>query len=106
MITVASTSAASSSTSSSTSSGVLVFLFALGAVAVWFGARWAFNLGGAADGMLARRRAVLQLRGSRTGELRLADNDGLGASFFRLTDGVMAVAGLVLLVTGLALAVS
>ncbi|MEV0850410.1 hypothetical protein AB0J21_31905 [Streptomyces sp. NPDC049954] len=101
MITKASALAASSSSSP----GSLVLLFALGAVAVWFGARWAFNLGGAVDGMLARRRAVLELRGSRTGELSLADNDGFGPWFFRLAGSVMALAGVVLLLLGLALAV-
>ncbi|MEV7796114.1 hypothetical protein AB0O68_29610 [Streptomyces sp. NPDC087512] len=96
--------AAPSAAASSDPVGVLILLAVLGVAAIWFGGRWAFNLGGAVETTLARRRAALELRGLRTGDLGLADTEGLGPSFFRLIGGVMAVAGLVLLTLSLILA--
>ncbi|MER6789857.1 hypothetical protein ABT330_35525 [Streptomyces sp. NPDC000658] len=96
--------AAPSAAASSSPTGALILLAVLGVAAVCFGARWAFNLRGAVDTTLARRRAALELRGARTGDLSLAETDGVSAGFFRLVGGVLTAAGLVLLVLSLALA--
>ncbi|MFJ4619741.1 hypothetical protein [Streptomyces sp. NPDC088812] len=100
MFMIATTSAATSSDPT----GVLIFLAALGAAAVFMGARLAFNLRGAVDATLARRRAALELRGQRTGDLSLAETDSLGPGFFKLIGSVVAVAGLALLALSLILA--
>ncbi|MFC8826628.1 hypothetical protein ACFT9I_14945 [Streptomyces sp. NPDC057137] len=84
-------------TDADTPTGLLIFLGAMGAVAVIIGARWAFNLRGAVDSTLQRRRAVLELKGQRTGDLGLAVNDSIGPSFFRIIGSVVAVAGFGLL---------
>ncbi|MER6415618.1 hypothetical protein [Streptomyces humidus] len=102
MLMIATTSAAASSNPT----GVLIFLAALGAAAVYIGARWAFNLRGAVDATLARRRAALELRGQRTGNLSLADTESLGLGFFKLIGSVIAVGGLVLLALSMILAIS
>ncbi|WP_143098943.1 hypothetical protein [Streptomyces sp. yr375] len=93
--------AISSAAPSSDPTGVLIFLAALGAAAICIGARWAFNLRGAVDATLARRRAALELRGQRTGDLSLADTDSVGPGFFKYLGGVIAVAGLALLALSL-----
>ncbi|MFF3502023.1 hypothetical protein [Streptomyces sp. NPDC003247] len=93
-----------SAAASSDPAGVLIFLAALGAAAVCFGARWTFNLRGAVDATLARRRAALELKGQRTGDLSLADTESLGPGFFKLIGSVIAVAGLALLALSLILA--
>lgn len=54
---------ATAAAASSDPAGVLIFLAALGAAAVYIGARWVFNLRGAVDAVLARRRAALELKG-------------------------------------------
>ncbi|MEU9744886.1 hypothetical protein [Streptomyces niveus] len=77
--------------------GPLIFLGAMGAVGLIMGARWAFNLGGAVDSAMQRRRAVLELKGQRSGDLGMASNDSIGPSFFRIIGGVVAVGSLVLL---------
>ncbi|MFD7136736.1 hypothetical protein [Streptomyces sp. NPDC059894] len=100
MFMIVTTSAAASSDPT----GVLIFLAALGAAAVCVGARWAFNLRGAVDATLARRRAALELRGRRTGDLSLADTESLGPGFFKFMGSVIAVGGLALLALSLILA--
>ena len=102
MFMIATTSAAASSNPV----GVLILLAVLGVAAVYFGGRWAFNLGGAVETTLARRRAALELRGQRTGNLSLADTESLSPGFFKLIGSVIAVAGLVLLALSLILATS
>lgn len=84
--------------------GVLILLAVLGAAAVCLGGRWAFNLRGAVDSTLARRRAALELRGQRTGDLSLADTKSLSPVFFRYVGSVIAVAGLAMLGLSLILA--
>ncbi|MFD9322294.1 hypothetical protein ACFWDQ_32395 [Streptomyces sp. NPDC060053] len=59
---------------------------------------------GAVDAALARRRAALELRGRRTGDLSLADTESLGPGFFKFMGGVIAVAGCALLALSLILA--
>ncbi|MET9386616.1 hypothetical protein ABZY09_37615 [Streptomyces sp. NPDC002928] len=98
--------AAASAAASSNPTGVLIFLAALAAAAVYTGARWAFNLRGAVDSTLARRRAVLELKGQRTGNLSLADTESLGPGFFKFMGSVIALAGLVLLALSVILAFS
>ncbi|MFG1670882.1 hypothetical protein [Streptomyces sp. Y7] len=56
------------------------------------------------EATLARRRAVLELKGRRTGDLSLADTESLGPWFFKLIGGVIAVGGLALLALSLILA--
>lgn len=102
MLMIATTSAAASSNPT----GVLIFLAALGAAAICIGARWAFNVRGAVDATLARRRASLELRGRRTGDLSLADTKSLGPGFFKFMGSVTAVAGLALPALSLILATS
>ncbi|QJT02637.1 hypothetical protein G9272_21960 [Streptomyces asoensis] len=101
MLMIATTAAASSDPT-----GVLVLLAVLGAAAVYIGARWAFDLRGAVDATLARRRAALELKGQRTGNLGLADTESLSPGFYRLIGGVMAVGGLALLTLSLILAIN
>lgn len=102
MLMIATTSAADSSDPTA----VLIFLAALGAAAVYIGARWAFNLRGAVDTTLARRRAALELKGQRTGNLSLADTESLSPGFLKIIGSVIAVAGLALLALSLILATS
>ncbi|MBN0048189.1 hypothetical protein JS756_29585 [Streptomyces actuosus] len=82
---------------------VLIFLATFAAAGVYMGARWVFNLHGAVDKALARRRAVLELKGQQTGNLSLADTESLGPWFFKLVGGVLGVAGLILLAISLLL---
>ncbi|WP_189712854.1 hypothetical protein [Streptomyces phaeofaciens] len=96
--------ATASAAASSNPTGVLTFLAALGAAAVCIGARWAFNVRGAVDTTLARRRAALELMGQRAGDLSLADTKSLGPGFFKFMGGVITVAGLALLALSLILA--
>jgi len=98
--------ATASAAASANPTGVLIFLALLGVAAVSIGARWAFNLRGAVDTTLARRRAALELKGRNTGNLSLADTESLGPWFFKLIGSVIAVAGLVLLALSLILATS
>ncbi|MER5755982.1 hypothetical protein [Streptomyces sp. NPDC002088] len=98
--------ATASAAASSNPTGVLIFLAAFGAAAVYMGARWAFNLRGAVDVTLARRRAALELKGQRTGDLSLADTESLGPGFFKFFGGVIAVAGLAVLALSMILATS
>lgn len=102
MLMIATTSAAASSDPT----GVLIFVAALGAAAVYIGGRLVFNLRGAVDATLARRRAALELKGQRTGNLSLADTESLGPGFFKILGSVIAVAGLALLALSLILATS
>ncbi|MFJ6986212.1 MULTISPECIES: hypothetical protein [unclassified Streptomyces] len=97
--------AASSGAISSSPVGATVFLAVLGVVAVWFGARFVFNLGGAVDTTLERRRVALELRGQRTGNLEFAAADGMGAWFFKLVGGLVGLAGLGMLALSLILSV-
>ncbi|MGW1885554.1 hypothetical protein [Streptomyces sp. NPDC001970] len=85
--------------------GLLICLAAMGAAAVYGGARWAFNLRGAVDATLQRRRAVLELKGQRSGDLNFADNNHVSPWLFRLAGGVMGVAGLALLAMSLILVI-
>jgi hypothetical protein len=84
--------------------GVLLLLAVVGVAAVYIGGRWAFNLRGAVDSTLARRRAALELRGQRTGNLSLADTESLSPFFFKFVGSVIAVAGLAMLTLSLILA--
>ncbi|WP_455357377.1 hypothetical protein [Streptomyces sp. SYSU K217416] len=97
MISTASTAATSNPT------GLLIFLAALGAAGTYGGARWVFNLRGAVDATLQRRRAVLELKGQRSGNLSVAGNDPIGPWFFKLCGSVIGLAGLVLLAMSLIL---
>ncbi|MFE2648042.1 hypothetical protein ACFXDO_36650 [Streptomyces nigra] len=98
--------AGSSAADTSDPIGVLILLVVLGAAAVCFGGRWAFNVRGAVESTLTRRRAALEVRGRRTGDLSLADTESLSPFFFRFLGSVIAVAGLamvglsLILVTG------
>ncbi|MFG3323934.1 hypothetical protein ACGF3J_38440 [Streptomyces sp. NPDC048171] len=96
--------ARSSAADTSDPTGVLFLLIALGAAGVYFGGRLAFNLGGAVDSMLERRRAALELRAQRTGNLSLAETGSLSPGFFKFVGSVSAVAGLALLALSLILA--
>ncbi|MFL9659707.1 hypothetical protein ACJ7VE_39155 [Streptomyces sp. PB17] len=100
MITIAGPSAAGSSDPI----GVLIFLAALGVGGVFIGGRLAFNVRGAVDSTLVRRRAVLEVRAQRTGDLRLSDTGSLGPFFFRFVGSVTMVAGVALLALSLILA--
>ncbi|MET4920933.1 hypothetical protein P3L51_00865 [Streptomyces sp. PSRA5] len=84
-------------TDADTPTGLLIFLGVMGAVALIMGVRWAFNWRGAVDSTLQRRRAVLELKGQRSGDLGLAGNDSIGPWFFRIIGSIVAVAGLGLL---------
>lgn len=84
--------------------GVLILFAVLGVAAVCLGGRWALNLRGAVESTLARRRAALEVRGRRTGDLSLADTESLSPFFFRFLGSVIAVAGLAMVGLSLILA--
>lgn len=83
---------------------VLIFLAALGFAAVFTGGRLAFNVRGAVDVTLARRRAVLELKAQSTGDLGLPDTWSLSPFFFKFLGSVTMVAGFALLALSLILA--
>ncbi|WP_157849351.1 hypothetical protein [Streptomyces violaceorubidus] len=83
--------------------GVLIFLAALGFAAVFAGGRLAFNVRGAVDATLARRRAVLELKAQSTGDLGLPDTWSFSPFFFKFLGSVTMVAVFVLLALGLVL---
>ncbi|MFJ9011965.1 hypothetical protein [Streptomyces canus] len=97
--------AATSAGASPDPARVLIFLAALGTAAVHVGARWAFNLRGAVDTTLARRRAALELRGRRAGDLSLVDTESLSPGLFEFMGSVI-VGGLALLALSMMLAIS
>lgn len=86
-----------------TPTGLLIFFGAFGAAALVMGVRWAFNLRGAVDSTMRRLRAVLELKGQRSGNLSLADNDPIGPWFFRIMGSVVALGGLGMLALSLIL---
>jgi hypothetical protein len=85
------------STDAHTPTGPLVLLGALGAAALIYGLRWVFNVRGALDSTVQRRRALLELKGQQAGNLSLAANDIKGHGYFRVAGCIIAVSGLVLL---------
>lgn len=99
MIMIADTSSADTSDPI----GVLILLAALGFAAVFIGGRLTFNVRGAVDATLARRRAVLELKAQQTGDLGLPETWSLSPFFFKFLGSVTMVAGLVLLALSLIL---
>ncbi|MER6169580.1 hypothetical protein, partial [Streptomyces violaceorubidus] len=61
------------------------------------GGRMAFNVRGAVDATLARRRAVLELKAQSTGDLGLPDTWSLSPFFFKFLGSVTMMAGFALL---------
>ncbi|MFE4257149.1 hypothetical protein ACFRU3_48730 [Streptomyces sp. NPDC056910] len=95
VITAVSTSA------SPPSAAGLLLVTALGAAGHVIGARWTFNLGGAVDTLLARRKAGLELRAQRSGNLGAIDTDGVGYGFYRAAGILLIVSGVALLAVSL-----
>ncbi|MFJ3225071.1 hypothetical protein ACIPJS_17205 [Streptomyces sp. NPDC086783] len=58
--------------------------------------RWTFNLGGAVDDQLARRRAGMELRVQRSGGLGALETDGVGPGFYKFAGVCLMAAGPVL----------
>jgi len=93
-----------STTADSTPTGALALLAVLGIAAIWYGGKWAFDIRGAIDATLARRRAVLDARAQLTGNLGLTQTDGVGRAFYRYLGIVITTGGLVLLALSATLA--
>ncbi|QNE77540.1 hypothetical protein F0344_25705 [Streptomyces finlayi] len=89
---------------SSTPTGALIVIAVLGIAAVCYGGRWAFDVRGAVNLTMKRRRAAIELKAQQTGNLGLADTDIVRPLFFRLIGSVIAVGGLALLLLAAALA--
>ncbi|MGX1267194.1 hypothetical protein [Streptomyces phaeoluteigriseus] len=76
---------------------IVILLVVMAFSAVYMGARLVFNLNGNVDRKLARRRAVLELKGQRSGDLAFADTQSFGPIFYRIVGGVIGLTGLFLL---------
>lgn len=80
-----------------TPTNLLVFIALIGVAGVWFGARLVFNVRGAVDVALARRRVALELRAQQSGNLSSIETQGLEPSYFRTVGIVISGAGVLLL---------
>ncbi|MFC7928505.1 hypothetical protein [Streptomyces cinereoruber] len=81
-----------------------IALFVMGLAGMVWGARFLFNVRGAADEAVARRNAVRAVTAARTLDMGLTEPSRFGAWFFRLTGGVVFLFSPVLALVGLVVA--
>ncbi|MFB6776456.1 hypothetical protein ACFCX0_03280 [Streptomyces sp. NPDC056352] len=82
---------------------LLAFLAIMGVAAFIYGVRWAFNLRGAVDSMMQRRRAVREWKAQQSGDLTFVGIDAVGPWFFRIVGSVVALASLLMVAVSLIL---
>ncbi|MDX3531558.1 hypothetical protein P1P75_35475 [Streptomyces sp. ID05-39B] len=83
--------------------GAGILLLTIGVAGTGWGARYLFNVRGAADKIAARRNAVRAVTAARTMNLALTEPSRFGPWFFRITAGVTMASSLLLAFAGLAL---
>ncbi|MFJ9807327.1 hypothetical protein ACIRTB_03750 [Streptomyces sp. NPDC101158] len=81
-----------------------VALFVLGLAGMVWGARFLFNVRGAADKAAARRNDVRAVTAARTLDMGLTEPSRFGAWFFRLVGGIAFLGSPVIALAGLVVA--